>query len=546
MKKIWFAAPLLFCASGIVAAQQQPDGLQFNVPYLCNDGRTYVVHRCEKWPKFEACFYQTGQDSERYNTRQAVVYQMTKMCKVQGQGQAQGSAAVSASAQPSATPSAPAQPSGSLNNSRWDCGAGTTMTVFECQRQAGQQACFIRLEQDGKFIAQAPKPLAEIQSHVSACKPLVAFNPAYLAEFPNPLRVVQGMLVGKPQENVVRAIGALYQLSEIIRVLAGSRALTPDEQKFLSDYASVQSQLAQAATQKFPGQQFDPASNPYRFKRNDPKFGFEGIPVWTTFLTPGTQDAFARIVGGSDDQYAMAVHREKTAATKQVDNDIKAANAEASYAKDPGSVAARHCVESGRSEVECLGEGLKVGAQDLFGGNPLKGVVPDTPVGLRLTGVYSAGSFALQFQQDHVMVSCGSLIPQPLPYTVERSGLQISVKVPISPKPLLLSYKLGGNLTGPGPITGGWPSRHRREQETTPQPATRCRPRQRQRNGNSIRANNASTVPINSTRMEGSSPSISRQPPPIGRRRPSITTKCPPLLKQNIAMRVRFPQRGRT
>ncbi len=41
------------------------------------------------------------------------------------------------------------------------------------------------------------------------------------------------MLAGKPQENVVRAIGAFYQLSEIIKVLAGARALTPDEEKFL-------------------------------------------------------------------------------------------------------------------------------------------------------------------------------------------------------------------------------------------------------------------------------------------------------------------------
>ena len=444
----------LFCIAGIAAAQQAPDGLQFNVPYLCNDGHTYVVHRCEQGPKFEACFYQRDHDSERYNTRQAVVYQMTKMCKVQGSASVSASASQASGAPLSAPPpaAANAQISGSLNNSRWDCGSGTVMTVFRCERQGGEQACYVRLDQNGKTIALAPKTLNEIQSHLSACRAMSAFNPAYLAEFPNPYRVVEGMLVGKPQENVLRAIGAFYQLSEIIQVLAGSRALTADEQKFVGDYTRVQSVMAQGAAKMFPGQQFDPASNPYHFKRNDPRFGFEGIPVWTTFLTPSTEEAFARVVGGNDEQYAMAVARERTAATKQVENDIKAANAEAGYAKDPGSVALRHCVESGRSETECLGEGLKVGVQDLIGGNPLKGIVPDTPVGLRLTGVYSAGSFGLQFQQDTVTVRCGALVPQTLPYTVERSGMEISVRIPISPKPLLLSYKPGANLNGPGPI----------------------------------------------------------------------------------------------
>jgi len=422
--------------SAMVAAQQAPDGLQFNVPYLCNDGHTYVVHKCEKGPKFEACFYQREQDSERYNTREAVVYQMTKMCKVAGQA--------------SSSPAQAQQPS-DLNNSRWDCGGGVSLTVVACQKHAGRDRCSVRLEQDGKLITESPKPMNEIQDHVKACKALPPFNPAYLAEFPNPYRVVQGMLTGKPQDNAVRAIGAFYQLSEIVKILARSRALTPDEKKLLDDYSRIQGEMAEAAAKKFPGQQFDPNSSPYRYKTSDPRFGFEGIPVWTTFLSPDAQEAFARIVGGNDDQYAMAVDREKKGAMKQLQNEMAAQQAEASYAKDPGSVAARHCVESGRSEMECLGEAFKVGAKDLMGGDPLKGIVPETPVGLRLTGQYAGGRLALRFEQDSVTLVCGALIPQPFQYTVERSGMQISVKVPISPKPLTLSYK-EGKLAGPGPI----------------------------------------------------------------------------------------------
>lgn len=440
------AALILLGVSGLVQAQQAPDGLQFNVPYLCNDGKVYVVHRCEKGPKFEACFYQHEPDSERYNTREAVVYQMTKMCKVQS-ATANGSAA---STQTLGSSPSSAQAPGDLNNSRWDCGGGTSFTVIGCDRAGGRAACFVRLEQGGKMLAQAAKPLQEIQSKVSACKALPQLNPAYLTEFPSPYNVVAGMLVGKPQENVTRAIGAMYQLSEVIKVFAGSRQLTADETKLLSDYARVQGELVQQAEKTFPGQKFDLSSNPYAFKRNDPRFGFEGIPVWVTFFTRGMQEGYARAVGGSDDEYWLAVNREKNRAIKQSEDQMKAQQAEASYAKDPGSVAARHCLESGRSEIECLGEGMKLGMNQLMGGDIQEAVIGKTPTGLRLTGVYSANGFGLNFRQDLVYVVCGSLLPEPRRYTVDRSGMRVSVNIPITTPPLILSYNADGSLGGGG------------------------------------------------------------------------------------------------
>jgi len=485
MKLTIVAVNVLFCMTSLVYAQQETDGLQFNVPYLCNDGNVYVVHRCEKWPKFEACFYQHEPDSERYNTRQAVVYQMTKMCKVQGQA-AQSVAGSTQGAQTGPSPrpqpaTAAASTSGSqtpatLDNSRWDCGGGTSFTVIGCQKQGGRGACFVRLEQGGKILAQAPKPLEEIQSKVSACKALPQLNPSYLAEFPTPYNVVVGMLAGKPQENVIRAIGAMYQLSEIIKVFAGSRPLTADESKLLSDYAKGQAELVQKAEKAFPGQKFDPSSNPYAFKRTDPKFGFEGIPLWVTFFTRGMQEGYARIVGGSDDEYWIAVNREKNNAIRQSENQIKAQQAEASYAKDPGSVAARHCLESGRSEMECLGEGMKTGMNQLMGGDIQEAVLGKTSAGLRLTGVYGGNGFALNFRQDLVYVGCGTLLPEPRKYTVDRSGTQVSVTIPVTTPPLVLSYNADGSLGGGGrtiavagevPAGGGGASTTYQMQNTT-------------------------------------------------------------------------------
>lgn len=435
----------LVLVAAVAAAQQASDGLQFNVPYLCSDGQTYVVHRCAVGPKGEFCYYQAEGQSERYNTRAAVVYQMTRMCKVKP-------AAAGASV---ASPQA-AQSSSDLQlNTPYQCPGGLTLTAFQCQRQNGQEYCFIKAEQNGKFITQVPKPRAEAATQFKACKAGTPFNPPYIAEFPSSYRVVQGMSTGQPPDNVRHSIGAFYQLSEIIHVLAGQRALTADEQKLVNDYGRISGELVQAASQKFPSEQFSLASSPYRYSPSDPKFGFEGIAVWTTFLSPGLQAQFAQRVGGNDPRYQAAVEQEKRKALQQVQADVQtaqAAQSEANMPKDAGSVEIRRCLESGRSETECLGKGLKTGMDELTGGlmsSLDKATAP--PPGLRLSGSFSGGGFGLYFDDKAAMVSCGTLQPVLAAYQVER-GPQIVVKVGINPKPIAVTLRPDGKLVGPGPI----------------------------------------------------------------------------------------------
>jgi hypothetical protein len=435
---------LLLTAANAIA-QLANDGLQFNVPYVCSNGQTYVVHRCATGPKGEFCFYQAEGQSERYNTRAAVANQMTQTCKVKA------SASGATTAGTSTTQTSP-----DLEvNTPYQCPGGLTLTVFQCQRQGNQEACFVRAEQNGKFITQVPKPRAEIATQVKACKAGTPFDPPYMAEFPSSYRVVQGMNVGKPAENVRRAIGAFYQLSEIIKVLAGQRSPTPDEQKLLADYSRISTELAQAAAQKLPGEHFDLAANPYRYKPSDPKFGFEGIPVWTTFLSPSMQTQFAQIIGGNNPQYQAAIQQEKLKALQQVQAGVQAAQAEqaeANMPKDAGSVAIRRCLEAGRSETECLGEGMKVGMNDLTGGlmGELDKATKPSP-GLRMSGNFSSSGFSISFDDKIATFFCGALDPIPAAYSVER-GSQISVKVGVSPKPITATLKADGKLVGPGPV----------------------------------------------------------------------------------------------
>src|ERR1700736_2388545 len=156
----------LFTCAGSLRAQ---DGLQFNVPYVCNDGATYVVHKCVTGPKGEMCYYQAEGESERYNRREAVVYQMTKMCKVKG-----GASAAAPSAQSS---------SELQLNTPYQCAGDLALTAFQCQKQNGQDYCIVKVEQNGKFLMQVPKPQAEIVTQLKACKAGTPFNPPYLAQF---------------------------------------------------------------------------------------------------------------------------------------------------------------------------------------------------------------------------------------------------------------------------------------------------------------------------------------------------------------------------
>jgi hypothetical protein len=438
---------VLLALVAATAAAQEPPEWQLNAPYRCANGLSYTITKRNGTGYNSICLYseeKNGQHVTDVVTRCSQMTGMLQGCKVgetpsvqQGTGGAQGR-------------------QNELNDSRYDCANGSArMTVVGCGSQGGQDYCFVRMEMGQQLIGQFPKPRKEIESQMSSCKALPQLNPSYLAEFPAPYLVVQGMLVGNPRDNVVRAIGAFYQLMEILKVLAGQRGASgysPDEKKFVDDYTRAQSVLVEAAAKKFPGEHFDVERNPFHYNVSDPKFGFEGIPVWTKFFTPGVQARFSQLVGHNDPRYQVAVDQERRRAIQQVDTDVKVAQADANAPKDAGSVAMRHCLESGRSEMECLGEGLKVGAIDLMGGNPLKGIVPETPVGLRLTGLYSAAGFGLQFSQDTVAVGCGKLVPQPLPYSVERTGNQILVKIPIAPRPLALSYKPDGSLAGPGPI----------------------------------------------------------------------------------------------
>lgn len=431
---------LLSCL-GMVAPVYSQGPPQLNVPYRCANGITYTILACKPYRDDQWCQWKEEQNGRLVTTVNSTWSSMT--------GRLQGCVI----GVPEPKPAAGEQQSSDLKlNTPYKCEGGITVTVFGCEGQGSQAYCRVRAEMNGRFVSQLPKPRAEIAPHLSACRAGTPFSPPYTAEFPSAHHVIEAMLAGDPRKNITRALGAYYQLSEILEVLAGERAkgaLLPDEKRLIGDYNRLAGELTQVAQQKFPGEHFEIGANPYHYARSDPKFGFEGIHVWTVFLSPDIQMAYAKSVGGSDARYMAAIEQQRQAAMKQAQEDQAAAEAEAqqsTMSQDPGRVAMRRCMESGRSDMECMKEAMGVGLSDLSGVT-MPNLVPQ---GLRLTGLYSEGNFGLQFAQDLVTVACGDLIAQSLPYTVERSDSRVVVRVPVSPRPVTLTWQADGRLMGPG------------------------------------------------------------------------------------------------
>ncbi|WP_109484325.1 hypothetical protein [Occallatibacter savannae] len=457
-------AVLLFCVSGLVHAQQAPDGLQFNVPYLCNDGKVYVVHRCEKGPKFEACFYQHEPDSERYNTREAVVYQMTKMCKVQGPP------APAAPAVASAAPSTGI--AGAPQLGVYHCTNGFVLTISKCDKWNGADACWFKIENKGQVLADSPGSVAGAVKMVKACNGDMSvvpktpptfgmtpsgtprtMDPAYLSDMPQVERVLSEIKGSDPTDTMARQVAVFTQLGQYIQRMKSSRSIrapyTLDEQTVMTAYRLASYQITQGYEQSHTPEEAK------AFTGMHWKYEMGDADQWARQLmgqqaNSAYKGALSDLSAGGKKHYDEEMRTYNDAVAKQKEAASNPGGANDHYAKDAGSVAVRHCIESGRSEMECLGEGMKIGFNDLMGGDIKEAIVGKTPTGLRFTGVYSGGGFSLNFRQDTVYVFCGGLLPEPRTYTVEHSGMQVSVKIPVTNPPLVLSYRGDGSLSGEG------------------------------------------------------------------------------------------------
>ena len=295
-----------------------------------------------------------------------------------------------------------------------------------------------------------------------------ATNPPYMAQFPTVDKVVKAMEMPDPRESALRKMGALWQLQEVIRQLSGRRefrGLLPDEAKVLGEYQVAEYYIGKAIDSAFPGPYGNAGkvslNTPYRYMRTDVRFGIEGVEL-VKVLPVSVLELFYQSAG-NDKARRLAQARADSVAT---------ARAEA-LPVDPAptklqqeQAAMRRCAESGRSETQCMMEGIGKsfmdmttsaipGLGDLLKKNPIHGI--------RVAGVYpGTNKLSLTFFTEYVTVGCGDLEKSDKEYTTAVVPDGVRITIASEPRPIVLTMRADGRLAGPGPtdITGqvvvGW------------------------------------------------------------------------------------------
>jgi hypothetical protein len=112
------------------------------------------------------------------------------------------------------------------------------------------------------------------------------------------------------------------------------------------------------------------------------------------------------------------------------------------------------CITSGRLPSSCTGNSL-LGAFSSM----LSSVLPtagskEAAAGPNMAGVFEGpGHWRLDFITDGVLVNCAFLSPDQHAYSIKFEADRTALVIDTTPKPLVLTFKADGTITGPGPVT---------------------------------------------------------------------------------------------
>jgi len=360
-------------------------------------------------------------------------------------------------------------------NVPYHCANNIIVVVKHCEMKGGTEVCsLVKGPPNGPLSDEISMPKAQAAAIGLICPPEGGssqasakgtsapngrtFNPPYLSEMPSVDRVLAAMKTTDPRETAVRQIWAFYELNEIIKTLSGDRefartGMLPDEEKIMRDYLVAQYKVSQESDKAFPANK--PSEDlTYHFSRWDAKFGFKGINIWQ-FFSEGLQSQFAQIVGKDNAHYAALRAEQKRVAAQGVSADPQTAAPSPSspfIRNDPGTLAARRCVELGGNALECVGKGLSTSVLDMAG------VSPDAIKGAETSGVFmngpyqSAAGMSVSFALNSLSLNgCGKLVPAGHAYTITKRPNQLLINVKSEPAPFSLTLGSDGKLSGPGP-----------------------------------------------------------------------------------------------
>jgi hypothetical protein len=116
-------------------------------------------------------------------------------------------------------------------------------------------------------------------------------------------------------------------------------------------------------------------------------------------------------------------------------------------AQGPHQKRMQRCLESGRSQADCLGEGLGNSWRELVG--DFSELFPKA-VGLRLVGSWPGpDKFNLDFGLDNATINCGDLIPIIVEYTLVQGTGGLRATVALAKAPIAFAVGEGATMAGP-------------------------------------------------------------------------------------------------
>ena len=128
--------------------------------------------------------------------------------------------------------------------------------------------------------------------------------------------------------------------------------------------------------------------------------------------------------------------------------------------KTPEERAMNRCITSGRLPASCTGNAMLGAFTDML--SSVSSILPaDTKEsianasssGPNMAGVFQgAGGWRLDFIEGGVLVNCSILAPDEHKYSIDFKNDRTTIMIDTTPKPLVLSFRADGTITGPGPF----------------------------------------------------------------------------------------------
>jgi hypothetical protein len=344
-----------------------------------------------------------------------------------------------------ATTVAAQSPAPPVLNVPYVCANGLTYTVTTCKPYRADQWCETVEKQNGNVVTTMDSAWSQMTGRLAGCtaappptSPAApaatnaqqTFNPPYLKEFPTVDQIMAQIKGSTAQDTANRQASAMHDFGLMISALAGPRMaqqqITVDESRLLTNYFNAYNGLAKTtATQPdaYVGNQDFTAS------------------LFSTFSMP-------------------TVHQIWLTAQAKTQSQQTAANGQTPLAPttDPGTLAARRCVELGGSMTQCMGTALSTGMQSLLGINLSAMTNPASSGRLVMFGTYNAASgLHFAFSDNSVDIGgCGQMVQGGHNYAIEPSGSQYQIKIDNQPQPLVVTLQTDGKIAAPAvqQITG--------------------------------------------------------------------------------------------